>query len=365
MIKVLVVEDSLVAKEYLIHILSSAPGVEIIGTAANGREALEAVSRLKPDVVTMDINMPVMDGLEATRRIMETTPVPIVIVSGNWNPKEVETTFRAIEAGALAIVQRPVGIGHPDAEKMAGEMVLKVRLMSEVKVVRRWDRNRAETSCGTPIQQPDTKLQRETAYPQIGTAGIDVVAIGASTGGPMAIKTILNSLPKDFPASILIVQHIAAGFLRGMVDWLTETSAISLRIAADGEVLLPGHAYFAPEGFNVGVRGDGRIYLDDKDANQRARPSASYLFRSVADVFGRNAAGILLSGMGRDGAEELKLMREKGQVTIAQDRESSVIYGMPGAAVELGAAMYVLSPDKIAAALNTLTRRKERGQGRL
>jgi two-component system, chemotaxis family, protein-glutamate methylesterase/glutaminase len=365
MIKVLVVEDSPVAKEYLIHILSSAPGVEIIGTAANGREALEAVRRLNPDVVTMDINMPVMDGLEATRRIMETNPVPIVIVSGNWNPKEVETTFRAIEAGALAVVQRPVGIGHPDAEKMAGEMVLKVRLMSEVKVVRRWDRNRAEMHCGRPIQQPDTKLQRETAYPQIGTAGIDVVAIGASTGGPMAIKTILNSLPKDFPASILIVQHIAAGFLRGMVDWLTETSAISLRIAADGEVLLPGHVYFAPDGFNVGVRSDGRIYLDDKDANQRARPSVSHLFRSVAEVFGGNAAGILLSGMGRDGAEELKLMKEKGQVTIAQDRESSVIYGMPGAAVELGAAMYVLSPDKIAAALNTLTRRIERGQGRL
>ena len=351
MIKVLVVEDSPVVKEYLVHILNSRPGMEVVGTAGNGREALGAVDRLKPDVVTMDINMPVMDGLEATRMIMETNPLPILIVSGAWDPTEVKTTFKAMEAGAVTILQRPAGIGHPDAEKMAEEMVLKVKLMSEVKVVRR----RPYKDAGT---YRDTPASGDT-YPQIGSANINVVAIGASAGGPVVIQSILNSMQKDFPYPILIVQHIAAGFLSGMVDWLAGTSGVPLQIAADGETLLPGRAYFAPDGFNLGVRPDGRIFLDDRDANFRTRPSVSYLFQSVAGAFGRNAVGILLSGMGSDGAAELKLMRSKGAVTIAQDRESSLIFGMPGAAVELDAATYVLPPDKIIEALKTLARNEE------
>ncbi len=347
MIKVLVVEDSPVAKEYLVHVLSSDPGIAVVGTASDGREAVEAAGSMRPDVITMDINMPVMDGLEATRRIMETNPVPIVIVSGAWNPAEVKTTFKAMEAGALAIVQRPVGFGHPDAEKMAGEIILKVKLMSEVKVVRRWARQQAAG--------PQADVPRSRSDVPTDAADIDIVAIGASTGGPAVIRTILSSLPKDFPVPVVVVQHIAAGFLSGMVNWLAETSGIPVEIAADGELLLPGRAYFAPDNFNLGVRRDGRIRLDNKAINHEPMPSVSYLFRSIADVFGRNAAGVLLSGMGKDGATEMKLLREKGAVTIAQDRETSVIFGMPGAAVELDAASYVLPPEGIIAALVTLT----------
>ncbi|MGC2423546.1 MAG: chemotaxis-specific protein-glutamate methyltransferase CheB [Nitrospirota bacterium] len=350
MIKVLVVEDSPVVKEYLVHILNFGPGMEVVGTAGNGREALEAVVRLKPDVVTMDINMPVMDGLEATRRIMETNPLPILIVSGAWDPTEVKTTFKAMEAGAVTILQRPAGIGHPDADKMAAEMILKVKLMSEVKVVRRWPYKKT----GAYLDMPVINMN-----PAIDSADFDVVAIGASAGGPVVIQSILDSMQKDFPFPILIVQHIAAGFLNGMVDWLAETSGVPLQIASGGEILLPGRAYFAPDGFNLGVRPDGRTFLDDRDANFRTRPSVSYLFQSVAGAFGRNAVGILLSGMGSDGAAELKLMRSNGAVTIAQDRESSLIFGMPGAAVELDAATYVLPPYKIIAALKTLARNKE------
>jgi two-component system, chemotaxis family, protein-glutamate methylesterase/glutaminase len=352
MIKVLIVDDSPVARDYLVHIFNSAPGMHVVGTANNGKEALEEVSRLKPDVVTMDINMPVMDGLEATRRIMETDPVPILIVSGVWDPAEVQTTFKAMEAGAVTILQRPVGLGHPAAEEMAREMTLKVRLMSEVKVVRR--RSQPQKKAG-----PYRDTVQFNGLPQTAAADIGVVAIGASAGGPVVIQSILNAIQGDFPAPILIVQHIATGFLKGMVDWLAETSGISLKIAADGETPIPGHAYFAPDGFNLGIHRDGRMYLDDRDTSYRAKPSVSYLFQSVADAFGRNAVGILLSGMGRDGAAELKQMRVKGAVTMAQDRESSLIFGMPGAAVELDAAAYVLPPGKIIAALKTLARNKE------
>jgi two-component system chemotaxis response regulator CheB len=350
-IKVLVVEDSPVAREYLVHILNSEGGIEVIGIANNGMEAVEMVGRLRPNVVTMDINMPVMDGLDATRRIMETNPVPIVIVSGVWDPKEVETTFKAMEAGALAIVQRPVGIGHPDAGNMAKEVVLQVKLMSEVKVVRRRGRY------GQDAQKADTPGPAYEAVPLKSSEDKTVVAIGASAGGPVVIRTILDALPKDFPASILIVQHIAAGFLKGMVQWLAETSGVAVKIAEKGERLLPGHAYLAPDSFHLGVDGNSRIYLDSGDTKNSPVPSVAYLFRSVAESFGRKAIGILLTGMGSDGAAELKFMKDRGAVTIAQDKESSVIYGMPGLAVDLGAATYVLSPERITAALRALTKR--------
>jgi two-component system chemotaxis response regulator CheB len=292
----------------------------------------------------MDIHMPSMDGIDATRRIMETNPVPIVIVSGVWDPREVEMTFRAIEAGALAVVRRPQGIGHPDHEATAAELVLKVRLMSEVKVVRRW-----------PRQQPTIPVNANTTHsiPASVPESVKVVAIGASTGGPAVLQTILKGMMPDFPAPLLIVQHMASGFLYGMVEWLSGTSRIPLKIAARDETVLPGHAYVAPDGFHMGVEKSGKIILADEAVEQGARPSVSYLFRSAAAAFGRNAIGILLTGMGRDGAEGMRVLKEQGALTIAQNRESSVIYGMPAAAVELHAAQFVLSPEQIVA---TLTR---------
>src|SRR5665811_2307336 len=198
MIKVLVVEDSPVVREFLVHILGADPGIQVIGTANDGEQALEAVARKRPDVITMDIHMPKLDGLEATRRIMETHPTPIVIVSGSTDPREVATTFRAMEAGAVAVLRRPAGIGHPDHEATVRELVQTVKLMSEVKVVRRWPRVRREISVPGP---PEPVVGR-------APAGVKVVAIGASTGGPPVLQTILAGLPKDFPAPVLIVQHM-------------------------------------------------------------------------------------------------------------------------------------------------------------
>jgi two-component system chemotaxis response regulator CheB len=348
-IKVLVVEDSPTVRELLVHILTSA-GILVIGVVSNGEEAVRFAQRSRPDVVTMDIHMPVLNGIEATRKIMETNPIPIVIVSGNWDPREVEMTFRAMEAGALALVRRPQGIGHADYEATAAELVLKVRLMSEVKVVRRRSRMQQLKSANAEI----TLRSNSVNIPE----SVNVVLIGASTGGPPVLRTILQEISPDFPAPILIVQHMAKGFLQGMVEWLRFTSRISLKIAAYGEPVLPGCAYVAPDDFHMSVVSGGRILLSKEAPEHGARPSVSYLFRSTATLYGRNAVGILLTGMGRDGAEELKVLREKGAVTIAQNKETSVIYGMPAAAAELGAAQYVLSPEQIAFALTTISNKK-------
>jgi two-component system chemotaxis response regulator CheB len=347
MIEVLVVDDSPVAREFLVYLLDSEPGIRVVGTVTNGKQAIEALKEKKPDVITMDIHMPEMDGFEATRRIMETSPTPIVIVTANENPREVGTSFRAIEAGALAIVPRPQGLGHPEFEANASELIKTVKLMSEVRVVRRWKRER---------------MARLTAPArELGVKGdaseIQIVALGASTGGPVALQTILSRLPSDFPVPALIVQHIAAGFTRGFVEWLKQSSRLTVHLAAHGEALLPGHVYVAPDGFQMGVKGISRIALSHDAPEYGLRPSVSFLFRSLAEVYGRRSVGVLLTGMGKDGAAELQSMKERGAVTFAQDEESSVVHGMPGEAIKLEAATYVLPPEKISAALQSLVKK--------
>ena len=295
----------------------------------------------------MDINMPKMDGFEATKIIMETTPTPIVIVSASWDPKEVQKTFLAMEAGALAAVRKPVGAAHPDYKDQVKELIQTVKLMSEVKVIRR---------------QPHIKhgkgfhagLVVQDLIPS--TTDVKVVAIGASTGGPPAVDVILSGLPKDFRAPLLIVQHITPGFVQGFADWLANSSGFPVKIAAQGEYPLPGHAYIAPDNVHMGIEANGSILLCESEPENNLRPAVSYLFRSVAEAFGKDIVGVLLTGMGKDGAYELKMMKEKGAITIAQDKESCVVYGMPGEAANLNAATYVLSPPKIAEFLAGLWR---------
>lgn len=334
-------------REFLTYILDSDPEIQVIGTAANGEEAIEAAKQKKPSVITMDIHMPKMDGFEATRRIMKVQPTPIVIVSGSSTVKEAATAFKAIEVGALAVVPRPEGIGHPEHEAKAKELIQTVKLMSEVKVVRRWRPPKKG------IAPPVARVEIEKTLPKI-----QIVALGASTGGPIALQTILSGLAKDFPVPVLIVQHIAVGFLEGLVDWLAQSTGFPVHIATDGEHPLPGHAYVAPDGFHMIVKAGNRIALTGDEPRDGLRPSISHLFASVAEVFGKNAIGMLLTGMGKDGADELKWMKDKGAITIAQDEESSIVYGMPGEAARLDAASYVLSLEKIPAALMTFVGRK-------
>ena len=348
-IKVLVVEDVAVIREFLLDILNSDPGIEVIGTAADGEEAVEAVRMKRPDVVTMDINMPKMNGLEATRQIMETTPTPIVIVSGAWDPEDVATTFRAIEAGALTIIQRPAGLGHPEHEVTKAHLLQTVKLMAEGKVIRRWNQQTIKIK-REKFQVPPP--EEETA--DIISAEFKLLALGASTGGPVAIQTLLKHLAPDFPVPLAMVQHMTERFTQGFATWLRQTTEFPIHVAANGERLLPGHVYIAPEGLHFAVTKEMNVALSREDPENGLRPSVSHLFRSVAEAFGRHSIGILLTGMGRDGAEELKLLKDTGALTFAQDEESSVVFGMPGEAVKLNGATHVLPPEKIAARLKGL-----------
>ena len=349
LIRVLIVEDSSVVRELLVYLLGRDPGIQVVGTANNGEEALEAVKRYRPDVITMDIHMPKMDGLEATRRIMETEPVPIVIVSGSVDPHENTRTFRAMEAGALAVLHRPAGIGHPEHEANARELLQTVKAMSEVRVVRRWPKKRGEPAL-PPVAKP---LAEKVAKAK-------VVALGASTGGPPVLQTILAMLPRDFPLPILVVQHMTTGFTVSFTEWLARSSGLPVHVAVHGMLMQPGHVYVAPDECQMKVGHGEKIILTQEAPENGLRPSVSCLFRSLAMVYGGDVVAGLLTGMGRDGAEELRLLKDKGAITFAQDKESSVVHGMPGEAIRLDAARYVLAPDKIAAVLVSLINDKNR-----
>ncbi len=344
-VKVLVVEDLLVVRKFLVDVLSADPELEVIGAVADGQAAVEFVEQRRPDVITMDIVMPRVNGFEATRRIMETHPVPIVIVSGSYAPHEVAKSFAAVEAGAVAILPRPTGVGSTDEGSTAEEFVRTVKAMAQVKVVRRWAKRGPSAAAD---REPEAGGRLRTA---------EVVAIGASTGGPQVLQRILSGLPADFPVPIVIVQHIAIGFGAGFAEWLDGATSLAVRLGADREVLRPGTVYVAPDDCQMAVVSGGRLKLTDDPPECSLRPSVSYLFRSVAETYGPQAVGVLLTGMGRDGADGLLLMKERKAITIAQDEASSVVHGMPGEAIRLGAACHVMAPEMIVQALKALAMR--------
>jgi two-component system chemotaxis response regulator CheB len=341
-IKVLIADDSQVMRALLTQLLRSDSRIEVVAAVQDGQAALDflATSETMPDVVVMDIHMPHMDGFETTRRIMETRPLPIVICTATADPKEMAIAFRSMEAGAVACVEKPIAPDRLASDPRALNLLQTVRLMSEVKVVRRWARPRIPLA-GVPVP----------AHGNGNGGAVRLVGIGASTGGPPVLQTILSGLPKDFPAPLLIVQHIAPGFLSGMVEWLNQTTSLHIQIASHGTVPLPGHAYIAPDDFHLGVTSSGRLLLAREAPEGGLRPAVSYLFRSLAETCGASAIGVLLTGMGKDGAAELGRMKDLGACTIAQDRESSIVHGMPGEAIALGAARHVLPADRIAGAL--------------
>lgn len=328
-------------------ILQNAPDLQVIGTARNGAEAVRLAKRLKPDVITMDIFMPEMDGFEATRQIMSETPCPVVIISASTDKDQRDLTFNALKAGALSVLEKPT---LQDTTEVYQALANQVRLMSEVKVVRRWNK---------PTGPLDPKLITPAHVPtpgQNGSSKIQMLVIASSTGGPGILAEILSKLPADFPTPILIVQHITPGFGAGLADWLNQQTPLQVHLARHADEPKAGQVLIAQEEAHMVVNSMGLIALNNAPPLHGLRPAADYLFHSVARVYGPTAIGVILTGMGSDGAEGLQAMHRAGARTIAQDKETCVVFGMPAAAIALEAAEQVLPAKQIAPAILALLR---------
>jgi two-component system, chemotaxis family, protein-glutamate methylesterase/glutaminase len=345
-IRVLLVDDSPVALAVLKRILSASPQVQVVGTAANGKEALELIPRLKPAVICTDFQMPVMDGLEFTRNVMSTDPHPILVISSTILPEDASAVYPLLEAGALDVFAKPAASTGAQLEAVTNALVAKIRILSGVHVFRRRSQQ-AEPPA------PSRLMEGGGPSAPVRSPGQQVraVVVGASTGGPIVLQTILKRLPTTYSLPILCVQHISPGFLQGLVEWLDAQCLVKVKIARSGELPVAGTVYLPAEGTHLEVDSGGRLISSHKAPVDGHRPSATVTMTSAACYYGEGAAGVLLTGMGRDGAAGLLAISRSGGVTIAQDEPSCTVFGMPRQAIELGAAQHVLSPDEITDAL--------------
>jgi two-component system chemotaxis response regulator CheB len=352
MIRCLVVDDARAFRAVMREILATAPGVEIVGEAGDGREAVALVKTLRPDVVTMDVRMPNVDGLVALDEIMRVAPTPVIVVSAEAGGEAQQVAFRALQLGAIEVLAKPRDPGTPRFDRQAEAIRQAVRAVAGLVLVGRRRPSLSQLPAVTPVY--GTPRAEPLARPRALPAGSpEVVAIVASTGGPPALATILAGLPRDLAVPILVVQHIAPGFEAGLAKWLDTTSRLDVRLAENGAVLQCGSVYVASDGRHLGV-GGRRVLLSEEPPIEGFRPSATHLFASVAREYGARAAGFVLTGMGRDGADGLALMRGAGAYTAAQSASSSVIFGMPKAALECGAAEHVLELDEVAGEIRRL-----------
>lgn len=335
MIRCLVVDDSRAFRALVRGILSTAPGVEVVGEACDGREAVALVRALRPDVVTMDVRMPNLDGVAAIEEIMRVAPTPVVVVSAEAAADSQRLSFRALEAGAIEVLAKPRDPGTTRFARDAEAIRLAVRAVAGLVLVGR----RRPPPPGAPPPCEAAPAAPRAAPPEL-------LAIAASTGGPAALARILARLPRALPAPILVVQHVAAGFDAGLASWLATTTPLDVRLAVDGERLAPATVYLAPDGRHLAVH-RGRARLEDGPPVHGFRPSATQLFASVARELGARGAGLVLTGMGCDGADGLALLRRAGGWTAAQSEASCVVYGMPRVARESGAAAHALDLDAI------------------
>jgi two-component system chemotaxis response regulator CheB len=337
-IRVLVAEDSPTARALLVAILRSDPEIEVVGEASDGLEAVAETNRLRPDLVTMDVHMPRLDGLAATKEIMITAPTPILIVTGSTKAREVAESMDALRVGALDVLVKPPGPDAPGFSAAARNLVSMVKTMAHVKVVRHW---RAPGPAAPVASRPERPAQAAAQ------ARVRIVAIATSTGGPPALQSLLSGLPRDFPAPIVVVQHITPGFTAGLAAWLSSVGPLRVMVAEEGEIPVPAIVYLAPDDRHLGLTESGRLQLSTAPQIGGFRPSGTFLFEAVARVFGSSAVAIILTGMGDDGVRGLGAVRKAGGRVIAQDEKTSVIFGMPGAAIAEGLAHIVLPIDAI------------------
>jgi two-component system chemotaxis response regulator CheB len=361
--RVLVVEDSLTIRKRMLEVLAAAPDIEIVGEAGDGKRGIELCQHLRPDVVTLDMMLPVMSGLAATEFIMAYCPTPILIVSASTNRGELFKTYEALAAGALDVLDKPLGNELDDAWEE--KLVSTVKLIARVKVImhprgRLGPMGQPPDGSGTSGGTSLAACEERKALP----GRLRAVAIGVSTGGPAALIEILRGLPHDFPLPILLVMHIGKLFAPAFAEWLDGQSPVRVAYAADGDPLPPfgeSRVLIAPPDRHLVLR-QGKLRLTLDPERHSCRPSVDILFASLARELGAGCAACLLTGMGRDGADGLLAIRRSGGRTIAQDEATSVVFGMPKEAILLGAAEQILALDKIAPALGALARGVDAGR---
>ena len=341
MIRVVIADDSGIIRMVVRRVLEGDPAIEVVGEAADGREAVDLTLSLKPDLLILDIMMPVMDGLAAVEEIMARRPTPILILSANVDPADSRCAFKAISLGALDVMVKTDATLN-GREDFADQIREKVKFLSGIKVMHHFrGARRGTVREGSPPPEGDRRI----------------LAVGASTGGPKAIQYLLKRIPPQARPKIVIVQHIAPGFAEGFVRWLGEESPFEVRVARTGDPLREGVALVAPDGRHMEVR-DGRVHLSQEPPVNSCRPAVDVLFNSLCAESAASTVAVLLTGMGRDGAAGMLHLKNRGAFNIVQDESTSTIYGMPAAAVALGAAHRILPLDQIPSAVAALMEKK-------
>jgi len=370
-IRVIVVDDSALMRRVITGLIEQDPSIRVVATARNGREAIEMVQELRPDIVTMDVRMPVMDGLATTEHLMAYCPTPILVLTASLASHEVDITFKMLGAGALEVIEKPSGSDAQALDRTGSALIRRIKVLARVKVVTHLRGRRKPAEIVSIKSSPavyergdkETKGQggkgiaREASrhpvtpsprYPvTLARSDVPLIVIGASTGGPRTVNELLSNLPGDLRAAVLVVQHIAQGFSTGMAEWLANASRLPVKLAIEGQAICSGEVLIAPDTCDLLITAERTIHLSDTPLLIQ-RPSIDISMQAAAEVFGARAIGVLLTGMGRDGAYGMLTIKRSNGYTIAQDEATSTIFGMPRAAIQLGAALEVLPAPRIA-----------------
>jgi len=376
-IRVIVVDDSALMRRVITGLLEQDPSIRVVATARNGREAIELVQDLRPDIVTMDVRMPVMDGLATTEHLMAYCPTPILVLTASLASHEVDITFKMLGAGALEVIEKPSGSDAQALDRTGRALIRRIKVLARVKVVthlrgrrkladpvgamavkfapKQADKEMSRQADKGSVKPSGLPISRSLNLPVSQSSGLDspLIVIGASTGGPRVVNEVLSSLPSDLRAAVLVVQHIAQGFSAGMAEWLANASRLPVRLAVEGQPIRVGEVLIAPDTCDLLITSKRTIHLSDNPLLIQ-RPSIDISMQAAAEVFGARAIGVLLTGMGRDGAYGMLTIKRSSGYTIAQDEATSTIFGMPRAAIQLGAALEVLPAAHIAPRLAEL-----------
>lgn len=337
MIKVLLIDDSPLALKTLEKVFSSATDINVVGKVFSASESLEIIPLVSPDVICLDLHMPNMNGLELTKEILQKFPLPILVCSVSVYPEDKDNVFNLLEAGAIDVIPKPRALHDAGYQKIAEELISKVRIASKVRVVRRI----------FPEKKAVFVSGKRGDFAVKGYKNARIIAIGASTGGPQTLEPIFSQLPVNFPLPIVCIQHISEDFQKSFVSWLAGQCKIKIKVASPGDIPLAGTIYFPDKSANLIIDNAGRFRFSAGSDKELYLPSVNVTFSSISSHYGAHAMGIILTGMGNDGADGLSKINQAGGIAIAQNEESCVVYGMPKAAIESGAARYILTPAEI------------------